>query len=138
MTPDEQALQAIVTELQKTWNASDSIGFASLFAVDASFIHIYGGQLDSRMAIEAGHRQIFDTIYKGSRLQFQVNGVRFLRPDVAVVFVEGRLQFRERGEPREIQARPTLVATREDGKWQVVVFQNTRVSDMPGGPPPRT
>ena len=138
MTPDEQALRAIVTEFQKTWNASDSIGLASLFSVDASFIHIYGGQLDGRMAIEASHRQIFDTVYKGSRLEYEVNSVRFLRPDVAAVLLEARLQFRERGDAREIHARPTMVATKEDGKWQVVLFQNTRVSDMPGGPALRT
>ena len=30
---------------------------------------------------------IFDTIYKGSHNRFQIEKVRFVRPDVAVVFI---------------------------------------------------
>ena len=71
MTTDEQALSQIVAKLEEAWNAGDSAAFASYFTDDATFIHIFGGQLDGRTAIQAIHRQIFDTIYKGSRLQGQ-------------------------------------------------------------------
>jgi hypothetical protein len=32
------------------------------------------------------HQNIFETIYKGSHASFALRKVRFLRPDVAVVF----------------------------------------------------
>jgi len=53
MTKDEQAISQIVTQLEAAWNAGDSLKWASHFKNDASFIHIYGGQLDERGAIEA-------------------------------------------------------------------------------------
>ena len=85
MTSDEKAIHDIVRQLENTWNASDSKGWASLFAEDATFIHIYGGQLDGRAAVEGAHRAIFDTIYKGSRMSAEIRNIRLLRPDVAVI-----------------------------------------------------
>jgi uncharacterized protein (TIGR02246 family) len=132
MTEDEQAIGKIVGQLEAAWNTSDSTGFAAPFMDDATFIHIYGGQLDGRVAIEASHRQIFDTIYKGSYGKFTLESIRFVRPDVAILLVHGYLKFYEGGEMRETHARPTMVAAKENGKWQIVAFQNTKVSDLPG------
>jgi uncharacterized protein (TIGR02246 family) len=131
MTPDEQALHDIVKQLEAAWNESDSNGFAAPFADDATFIHIFGGQLDGRRVIEAGHRHIFDTIYKGSHVDFLVRSIRFFRADVAVVFTQGHLRFSEAGEPRSMDARPTLIVVKQQGQWQIVAFQNTKISEVP-------
>jgi uncharacterized protein (TIGR02246 family) len=128
---DEQAMRDIAVQLEAAWNASDSRAFAAPFAEDANFIHIFGGQLDGRSAIEASHRHIFDTIYKGSSATFSVSSVRFVRPDVAIVFLRAQVTLPEGREPREVNARPTLVVVKGDGRWQIVAFQNTRVSEMP-------
>jgi uncharacterized protein (TIGR02246 family) len=135
MNPDEQALRAIVTQLVDAWNAGDAAGFAAPFSDDAIFIHVYGGQLDGRAAIEGAHHRILTTFYKGSRNHYDVRSVRFPRPDVALVLLEAKLQFEEQGQPREIQARPTLVAVKDGGKWVIHAFQNTRITEMPGPPP---
>jgi uncharacterized protein (TIGR02246 family) len=131
MTIDEQAIEGIVAQLEAAWNASDGNGFAAPFVEDANFIHIFGGQLDGRPAIEASHRHIFETIYKGSHSTFLLRNVRFIRPDVAIVFVRAHLQLSEGSEMREMDARPTLVVVKEHGKWRIVALQNTRVSEMP-------
>ena len=131
MSTDEQALRTMVEQLVTAWNTADSAGFSAHFLDDATFIHIYGGELVGRGAITAAHQQIFDTIYKGSRNHYTIVGIRFVRPDVAVVRLQARLQFYPEGKPREIEARPTIVAVREGGKWQIVTFQNTRITEMP-------
>ncbi|HZU26198.1 MAG TPA: SgcJ/EcaC family oxidoreductase [Bryobacteraceae bacterium] len=131
MHEQEQALRELVKQMEDAWNAGDAAGFAAPFTDAATFIHIYGGQIDGRPAIEQAHRFIFGGIYRDSRNQYTVRSVRFLRPDVAMVLVEARLQFRENGEAREIQARPTMIAVRNDGRWAVEAFQNTRISEMP-------
>jgi uncharacterized protein (TIGR02246 family) len=59
---DEKAIQVILQEIETAWNAYNSVGIAALFARDANFIQIFGGQLDGRSAIEAGHRVILNTI----------------------------------------------------------------------------
>jgi len=128
---DEQAAQDILARLEAAWNAGDSGAYAASFGADATFIHIYGGQLDGRRAIEAAHRQIFDTIYKGSQASFTLRSVRAIRPEVAIVFCRTHLKFYEGPETREIETRPTLVMVKEEGQWQIVTLQNTRVSEIP-------
>lgn len=131
MTPDEAAIQDVVKQLETAWNAYDSKSFAAPFAEDATFIQIFGGQLDGRAAVDASHRAIFDTIYKGSHASFTLRSARFVRPDVAVVFTHAHLKFFAGGEAREIETRPTMILVKEQAKWQIVAFQNTRISEMP-------
>jgi len=70
-------------------------------------------------------------VYKGSHNNYTLQAIRFVRPDVAITFVRADLEFYEGGEPREIHARPTMVVVKDNGRWQVVAFQNTRISEMP-------
>ena len=129
MTSDEKALHEMVYQLEAAWNAADGQGFAEAFAEDADFIHILGGYYKGRAAIEAGHRMIFGTIYKGSAVRFSVERIRLLRPDVAIVSLRQYLQFREGGAASELEARPTIIAEKRDGKWQIAHMQNTRITE---------
>lgn len=131
MRTDDQVIAGILQSIETAWNRHDSISFAGMFAEDANFIHIFGGQLDGRAAIEAAHRHIFETIYKGSHASFRLRSIRFLRPDVAVVFAQALVKFKEGDEAREIETRPTLVVVKVQEKWRIVVFQNTRISEVP-------
>ena len=131
MVTDEGAIQNILKQMEIAWNSYDSGNFSALFAEDANFIQIFGGQLDGRNAIEASHRHIFDTIYRGSCAGFTLRSMRFVRPDVAIVFARARLNFNQGNERREIETRPTLIVVKEEGKWQIVAFQNTKISEMP-------
>jgi len=131
VTTDEGAIQEILQQFETAWNAYDSVSLAALFAEDANFIHIFGGQLDGRTAIEAAHRVIFDTIYRGSHASFMLRSIRFVRPDVAVVFARAHVKFKENSEMREIETRPTLIVVKEQAKWQIVAFQNTKISEVP-------
>jgi uncharacterized protein (TIGR02246 family) len=131
VTTDEQAIHDIVKRLEDSWNANDSQSFAAPFVEDANFIHIFGGQLDGRSGIQAAHRHIFDTIYRGSHSSFVLRSIRFLRPDVAVVFARAQVKFKEGNEAREIETRPTLTVVKEQDTWQIAAFQNTKISEVP-------
>lgn len=131
MATEEQAIQQVLTQLESAWNAGDSETYAALFAEDATFIQIYGGQLDGRHAIEASHRIIFDTIYKGSQARFTAQSIRVIRPGVAVVFSRAHLKYYQGDKPLEMDTRPTFIMSKEPAGWQIVAFQNTRISEMP-------
>ena len=131
MTKDEGAIQDILKQLETAWNAYDSVSFAAAFAEEADFIQIFGGQLDGWPAIEASHRHIFDTIYKGSHASFALRSIRFVRPDVAIVFSQAQVNFHEGKEAREIKTRPTLIVVKQEATWQIVAFQNTKISEVP-------
>ncbi len=131
MSADEQVIREILQQLETAWNRYDSVNFAGAFTEDATFIHIFGGQLDGRAAIEAAHRNIFETIYRGSHASFVLRSIRFLRPDVALVFARTHVKFKQGNEARELETRPTLIVVKEQGKWQIIALQNTKISEVP-------
>ena len=54
-----------------------------------------------------------------------------MRPDVAVVFAGAEVKFEENNETREMETRPTLIVVKEEAKWEIVAFQNTKISEVP-------
>ncbi len=131
MTTDEQSIHEILKQLELAWNTQDSRRWTSFFSGDATFIHIFGGQLDGQAAIEGSHRVIFDTIYKGSHLKVELRSIRFVRPDVAVVFAQMHLALAQGAPMPDFDTRPTMVMVKEQGQWQIVALQNTRISEVP-------
>jgi uncharacterized protein (TIGR02246 family) len=125
MTIDTVGIQAVVDEFIAAWNRGDSATLASLFAPDADFINVLGRHERGREAIAAGHREIFDTVYRDSRNRYTVRAVRPLTDDLVVVFADALLEFATDGIERELPARPTLVMKRNNERWCIVVFQNT-------------
>ncbi len=90
-------------------------------------MHIKG-----RSAIAKGHQQIFDAIYKVSRVAVTIKQMRFLRPDVAVVHSESNLTFKVNGEEKKGSGFVTLVMTKDKGKWSIAAFQNTAIQPQGG------
>jgi uncharacterized protein (TIGR02246 family) len=141
MSHDERAIHDIVGRCEAAWNAGDGEAWAADFVEDADFVDILGDHHRGRAAIEVGHRHIFTTIYQGSRVQYRVERLRFVHPDVAILFLHARLWSRlavATDDPRreahvggtvsESQARPTMVLAKSGDRWRIVAFQNTRVA----------
>ena len=126
MTDAESMVRQIVETLEAAWNAGDSHGFAAAFAEDADFINVIGTLRHGRDDIEAGRRQVFDSIYKNGKIKYSIESIRFLWPHAAVVLVRALLTLRG-GETIAMQTTMTLAKV--DGEWQIVVFQNTGIAE---------
>jgi uncharacterized protein (TIGR02246 family) len=123
---DEAAVRESVKQLETGWNTKSGALFAKPFAEDADYVVINGYYIKGRAAIETGHQRIFDTIYKDTNLTLTVKQIRFLRPDVAVVHVEGR-RTGPANEPAQ-NAMLTLMMTKEKQGWVIAAFQNTAIT----------
>jgi len=123
---DEAALRESVKQMESGWNTKSGALFAKPFAEDADYVVINGMYLKGRAAIESAHQRIFDTIYKDTQITLVVKQIRFLRPDVAVVHVEGH----RTGPTNELNqgAMLTLMMTKEKEGWVIAAFQNTAVA----------
>jgi uncharacterized protein (TIGR02246 family) len=130
MRSDERELHKLVYQLESAWNAGDGDAFAGLFAEDADVVHILGGYYSGRETIRAGHRMIFGTIYKGSTIHYSVEKIKFLRPEIAIVFLRQHLELAQDSVVTEVDARPTIIAENIEGKWWIVALQNTRISEV--------
>jgi uncharacterized protein (TIGR02246 family) len=124
---DEAAIRQIVQQVQDGWNNHDGKAFAAPFAADADYVVVNGMKIKSREEIEKGHTGIFKTIYKDSHNTATIKGIRFLRPDVAIVHVEWHLEFRAGEEMKKGQAMNTMIMTKDAGKWSIAAFHNTPI-----------
>jgi uncharacterized protein (TIGR02246 family) len=128
---DEEAVRGLYRQLMDGWNRGSGAAFAAAFTEDGDLVAFDGTHFKGRREIEPSHQQLFDRWMKGTRLVGEVEDVRFLSPDVAVMHAVGGTVMRGKSRPSpERDSIQTLVATREDGEWRLAAFQNTRVRPM--------
>ena len=133
-TTDTEARTIAATwleEIESAWNRADGPGFAESFVEDAEFVDIRGAHHRGVTAIARGHQAIFDTIYAGSNVRYEVEVARAIAPDT-VLAVAGATLEAPTGPLRGINhARFTAVLTRRDGRWVATAFHNTLVAVPP-------
>lgn len=130
---DEQAIRDVVQALADAWDQGDSEGLSEKIVADIHHTVWNGMHIQGRDNVTAGHKQIFNTIYKGTwqTLQtFSIRWVRFLRPDVAAV--QWDVQLEGRDDPSQVQVRQLAILTKQaDGCWLIEIFQNTPILERP-------
>jgi uncharacterized protein (TIGR02246 family) len=124
---DEAAIRAIVATLSDAWTKGDAKLWGDQFAEDADFTAWTGGYVKGREAVTRGHEEVFHVFYPGTKQRLNVRSIRFLRNDVAVVHVEASVVKKEEEFPPTPQSVPVAVLTKEKGRWQIAVFQNTMI-----------
>jgi uncharacterized protein (TIGR02246 family) len=122
---DRAALESVVSQLEAAWNAMDGLAFAAPFASDADFVTIRGEHFRGRPAIADGHAAIFRTIYAGSTNQCTIEGIRLLRPEVALVHVHSLVDAPRGPLAGKHRARFSLVLTKVAGGWEIAALHNT-------------
>ena len=132
MSKDEAAIRANVEQMAKGWNMKSGAEFAKPFAENSDYVVINGMHIKGRADNAQGHQQIFNTIYKDSRVSINVKQIRFLRPDVAVIHVESNLTVKAGGAEQTGRGLITMVMTKEKDKWEIAAFQNTSIQPQGG------
>jgi len=127
---DAAAIRANVEQMVKGWNMKSGAEFAKPFAEDADYIIINGMLLKRREAIGQEHQRIFDTVYKDTKLKIEIRQVRFLRSDVAIIHTKANVVKKDDAFPAVAGAFPSLVLSKDGGKWQIVAFQNTANAEI--------
>jgi uncharacterized protein (TIGR02246 family) len=125
---DERIVSDLVAELEKAWNAADGARFARPFAEDADFVNIRGEHLRTREVIAKGHQAIFNTIYKGSVVRYQVAGVRAIAPAVLLAHVKSTLKAPTGPLAGEHSSLFTVVLVQEQNSWSIAAFHNTLIT----------
>ncbi len=125
---DEATVRGLYQQLIDGWNRGSGAAFAAVFAEDGDLVAFDGTHFKGRQEIARFHQELFDRWMKGTRLVGQVEDVRFLSSDVALMHAVGSTVMRGKAEPSpERDSIQTLVATRQGGEWRLAAFQNTRV-----------
>jgi uncharacterized protein (TIGR02246 family) len=124
---DEDAIRAIHQRIIDAWNAADGSAFAAPFTEDADFVAFEGTHLRGRQAIAAFHREAFDTVVAGTRLEGEVKFVHPLGHTLVVMHSIVRVTLR--GQTEASPSRDSMqltVVRRHDGEWRCDGLMNAR------------
>jgi uncharacterized protein (TIGR02246 family) len=124
------AIGRVVATLQHAQQNELPEEFIDLFREDAIWTTGHGRRLDGRAEIAEFTRRVLPGAMRESTATYEPVQVLFIRPDVAAVKVRQR-PVALTGEPLagEQEGSPLYVMAKEDGRWLIVVGQNTVVLD---------
>ncbi|MCX4098016.1 SgcJ/EcaC family oxidoreductase [Nocardia sp. alder85J] len=123
---DETRIRALYQRMLDSWQ--DAAAYAECFAPDAEYI-IADGMLErGRQEIIDGHKFIFSTWARNSRLEGRIDRIRFLTPAVAILTAYGRIAYLDHRLSDENEPTIyTLTAQKADDDWIFVAYQNTPI-----------
>jgi uncharacterized protein (TIGR02246 family) len=124
----ENVANELIGRLEQAWNEADGRAFAEPFTADADFVDIRGEHHRGQEAIAAGHQAIFDSIYKGSTINYKLIRARELSDDVILAHATGVLRVPSGPLAGEHNAVPSLVLVRGGDEWKIAGFHNTLVA----------
>jgi uncharacterized protein (TIGR02246 family) len=128
---DRKAIESIVAEMEKAWNAGDGSAFARHFAEDADFVNVFGFHGKGRKAIADAHDRILSTVYKGSVNRYVVRQARMLAPGVALAHIRATLDVPIGPPSGRLEALPSGVFVCDTGEWKIAAFHNTLIQEPP-------
>jgi uncharacterized protein (TIGR02246 family) len=125
---DEAAIQAVLADSYKAWEAGDADGMVADYTADATAI-MTGSLRDSRDAVRENMALAFDGPLKGSSTYNKQLSIRFVGRDGAIVISESAILFAGEtevpGDPRKVNA--TWVFEKRDGRWLIAAYHNSPV-----------
>jgi uncharacterized protein (TIGR02246 family) len=121
---DHAAVEAVLDAVYAAWADNDAEAFVAPYASDATAVHS-GTVMADREAIRTVMATGFQGPLKGSRGLHEVQSIRFVGPDTAIVLSKGVIQFAGQPEPApESRTLDGWVLARQDGNWRVEAFHN--------------
>lgn len=130
-TTDEHEIRLQYEELLAAWTRGDAEAYGAVLTTDVDYVPFDGSRLTGRQAVIDSHDRLFRGVLTGSALVGEVETVRFIHPDVAVVHTFGSVLMPWRAKlPKRRLSRQTLVALRAPDGWRFTAFQNARVRPL--------
>jgi uncharacterized protein (TIGR02246 family) len=127
-TIDDTAVKDLFAGLAAAWDANDADAYARLYADDASVV-TSGNHSHGRDEIRAFVAAGFDGRLKGTTSAEQLDKVRFVADDVAIVEgVSGFLMPGEQTVRAGLGRRATWVLARAGGEWLVAAYHNSSIN----------
>lgn len=131
MTLDATAIAAeFYAATEQAWNDADGAAFGGEFGDDTIFVDIRGVKHHGgAQEIAASHQWIFDTIYKGSVIRYELTDVLALGDEVIVANGHATLDCPSGPLEGVHEAISTVVLVPVRDTWKAVRFHNTMVTE---------
>ena len=124
---DEVAIQTVLVESYKAWEAGDAEGMVADYTGDATAI-MTGSLRDGRDVIRHNMALAFEGPLKGSSTYNKQLSLRFVGRDAAIVISESGILFDGQTEvPDTGKVNATWVFEKRDGQWLIAAYHNSPV-----------
>jgi uncharacterized protein (TIGR02246 family) len=121
-TTDEPAVLAVLDAVYAAWVDNDADAFVAPYARDATAVHT-GTVMPNRDAVRATMAAGFAGPLKGSAGIHEVQSVRFVGADTALVLSRGAIRFAGQDELTS-RTLDGWVLGKRNGTWRVEAFHN--------------
>ncbi|MEX5719566.1 SgcJ/EcaC family oxidoreductase [Geodermatophilus maliterrae] len=129
--PDDLQLTQLFQRMCQAWSDGDAVAYGTCFTEDCDYVSFDGTRAQGRAAMVEAHDRLFRGVLFGSALVGEVEAIRHLGEDVALLHGTGSVLVAWRTElPKRRLTRNTLVAVRTDEGWQFTAIHNGRVRPM--------
>ncbi|MBB4983888.1 MULTISPECIES: SgcJ/EcaC family oxidoreductase [Streptomyces] len=126
-TDDRAAVQAVLTDSYKAWEAGDAEGMVADYTSDATAI-MTGSLRDGRDVIRDSMALAFAGPLKSTSTWNKTLSLRFLGTSAAIVVSESGILFGDETEvPQERRVHATWVFEKRDGRWLIAAYHNAPV-----------
>jgi uncharacterized protein (TIGR02246 family) len=122
---DEAAIQTVLVDSYKAWEAGDADGMVADYTTDATAI-MTGSLRGSRDLIRDSMAVAFDGPLRGSSTYNKQLSLRFVGRDAAIVVSESGILFPGQTEvPDTGKVNATWVFEKRDGQWLIAAYHNS-------------
>jgi uncharacterized protein (TIGR02246 family) len=122
---DEAAIQSVLVDSYKAWEAGDAGGMVAGYTADATAI-LPGSLRDSRDAIRESMALAFAGPLKDTSTYNKRLSLRFVGRDAAIVVSESGILFPGQTEvPDAAKVNATWVFEKRDGQWLIAAYHNS-------------
>ena len=126
-TEDAAAIQAVLVDSYKAWEAGDADGMVASYTADATAI-MTGSLRDGRDVIRKGMALAFEGPLKDTSTYNKQLSLRFVGRDAAIVVSESGILFAGQTEvPDTGKVNATWVLEKRDGNWLIAAYHNSPV-----------
>src|SRR6185437_8199017 len=124
---DAAAIQAVLVDSYKAWEAGDADGMVANYTADATAI-MTGSLRDSRDVIRDNMALAFAGPLKDTSTYNKQLSLRFVGRDAAIAVSESAIMFAGQTEvPDAAKVNATWVFEKRDGQWLIAAYHNSPV-----------
>jgi uncharacterized protein (TIGR02246 family) len=124
---DVAAIQSVLVDSYKAWEAGDADGMVADYTADATAI-MPGSLRGSRDFVRDNMAMAFEGPLKGSSTYNKQLSLRFVGRDAAIVISESGILFAGDTEvPDTRKVNATWVFEKRDGQWLIAAYHNSPV-----------
>ena len=125
---DDQELRKLFQRLCQAWTDGDAVAYGACFTADCDYVSFDGTRAQGRESVVDSHDKLFRGVLFGSALVGEIESIRYIADDVALLYGNGSVLVAWRSKlPKRRLTRNTVVAVRGLEGWRFTAIHNGRI-----------